>query len=74
MTVLHNPNQNQLLAALPANELRRLSAHLELVPMPLGESYYESNGKLQHVYFPTTATISTEELPSRFCSSSVPSA
>ncbi len=62
MTVLHNPNQNQLLAALPANELRRLSAHLELVPMPLGESYYESNGKLQHVYFPTTATISLRYL------------
>lgn len=58
MIVLHNPNQNQLLAALPANEFRRLSAHLELVPMPLGESYYESNGKLQHVYFPTTATVS----------------
>jgi len=26
--------------------------------MPLGESYYESNGKLQHVYFPTTSTVS----------------
>ena len=58
MTVLHNPNQNQLLAAMPTNELRRLSAHLELVPMPLGESYYESNGKLQHVYFPTTSAVS----------------
>ena len=58
MKVQHNPKQNQILAALPAHEFRRLSAHLELVPMPLGVSYYESNGKLQHVYFPTTATVS----------------
>jgi len=58
MTILHNPNQNQLLAALPANEFTRINPYLELVPMPLGESYYESNGKLQHVYFPTTSTVS----------------
>lgn len=58
MTTLHNPNQNQLLAALPEDEFKRLSNHLELVPMPLGMSYYESSGKLHHAYFPTTATIS----------------
>lgn len=58
MTMLHNPNQNQLLAALPTVEFRRLFPHLELVPMPLGVSYYESGGKLQHVYFPTTSIVS----------------
>jgi hypothetical protein len=58
MAVLHNPKQNLLLAALPAVEFRRLSTHLELVPMPQGESYYESGGKLQHVYFPTSAVVS----------------
>ena len=58
MTLLHNPKQNQLIAALPADEYRRLSPHLELVPMLLNGSYYESGGKLQHVYFPTTSIVS----------------
>jgi CRP-like cAMP-binding protein len=39
-------------------ELKRLSPHLELVHMPLGESYCESGGELQHVYFPTTSIVS----------------
>ena len=54
----HNPKQNHLLAALPAAEYERLSEHLELVPMPLGQALYESGGQLQHVYFPTTSIIS----------------
>jgi CRP-like cAMP-binding protein len=54
----HNPNQNHLLAALPAAEFERLAPHLELVPMLLGESLYEPGGRLQHVYFPTTAIVS----------------
>ena len=58
MTTLHNPNQNHLLAALPAAELERLTAHLELVPMPLGEILYEPGEQLQHAYFPTTAIVS----------------
>ena len=58
MKAINNPNQNQLLAALPTDEFSRLSMHLELVPMPVGESFYEPNGKLQHVYFPTTSSIS----------------
>src|SRR5581483_1598079 len=36
----------------------RLSPHLELVTMPLGEALYESGGKLEHVYFPTTSIVS----------------
>ena len=53
-----NPMQNHLLAALPAAEFERLSAHLELVPMPLGEVLYESGGQLKYVYFPTTSIVS----------------
>ena len=52
------PRQNHLLDALPAAEFDRLSPHLELVAMPLGEALYESGGQLQHVYFPTTSIVS----------------
>src|SRR5512147_1019005 len=54
----HSPDQNRLLAALPAAELERLSPHLELVPMPLGEILYEPGSQMQHAYFPTTAIVS----------------
>ena len=50
--------QNHLLSALPREEFERLSPHLELTPMPLGEVLYESGGRLQHVYFPTTSIVS----------------
>ena len=58
MSSLPSPNQNHLLAALPEAEFERLLAHLELVPMPLGEMLYEPGDKLQHVYFPTTCIVS----------------
>jgi CRP-like cAMP-binding protein len=53
-----NPRQNHLLAALPESERERLFPHLELVPLPLGEALYESGGRLDHVFFPTTAIVS----------------
>jgi len=58
MSSPHSPNQNHLLAALPTAEFERLVAHLELVPMPLGDMLYEPGGKLLHAYFPTTAIVS----------------
>jgi CRP-like cAMP-binding protein len=58
MSSPHSPNQNHLLAALPTAEFEPLAAHLELVPMPLGELLYEPGGQLQHGYFPTTAIVS----------------
>ena len=58
MPTAHSPKQNHLLAALPAPEFARLSPHLELVSMPLGEVLYESGGRLQHVYFPITSIVS----------------
>jgi CRP-like cAMP-binding protein len=58
MPAPHSPNQNHLLAALPAAELERLSPHLELVPMQLGEILYEPGSQMQHAYFPTTSIVS----------------
>ena len=47
------PQQNHLLAALPAEVQDRLFPHLEAVSLPLGQVLYESGGTLRHVYFPT---------------------
>ena len=58
MSLADSPKQNHLLAALPVADFERLAPHLELVPMLLGESLYEPGGRLQHVYFPTTAIVS----------------
>lgn len=60
MSLLHSPNQNQLLAVLSAAEMGRLDQHLQLVPMALGEVLYEPGGQLQHAYFPTTAIVSLQ--------------
>ncbi len=53
-----SPNQNHLLAALPAEVFERLAPHLEAVELRLGDVLYESGGQLLHVYFPTTAIMS----------------
>lgn len=58
MSSPHSPNQNQLLAALTPAEFEPLAAHLEWVPLSLGEVLYEPGGQLQHAYFPTTAIVS----------------
>lgn len=54
----HSPRQNHLLNALPAEDYKRIAAHLELVPLKLGEILYEPGIKLRYVYFPTTAIVS----------------
>ena len=56
----HSPNQNHLLAALPTAEFERLAAHLELVPLRLGEMLYEPDEQLQYAYFPTTSIVSLQ--------------
>src|SRR5579864_7079632 len=53
-----DPRANHLLAALPDEERRRWSAHLEALEMPLGAVLAESGANLSHVYFPTTAIVS----------------
>jgi CRP-like cAMP-binding protein len=62
MSSKNDPNQNHLLAALLDAEFDRISPHLELVPMKLGDVLYESGGKLQHFYFPTTSIVSMHYL------------
>lgn len=54
----HQPDQNSLLAALPAAEFERLKTQLELVHLPLGDVLCESGGRLSYVYFPTSSIIS----------------
>ena len=58
MNLAPRPNQNHLLGALPAAEFERLAAHLQLVPLPLGEMLYEPGAQLQHAYFPVSAIVS----------------
>lgn len=53
-----SPQQNHLLAALPEEDYARMLPILEHVPLPLGQSLYESGEQLQYVYFPTTSIIS----------------
>jgi CRP-like cAMP-binding protein len=61
MSAAHNPNdalKNYLLAALPADDFKRIKSNLEPVSFKLGEVLYESGEKMDYVYFPTTAIIS----------------
>jgi CRP-like cAMP-binding protein len=56
--LVHNPQQNHLLAAFSSAERERLYPHLQLVPMPLGKVLYESGDVLRYVYFPTNSIVS----------------
>jgi len=58
MPVLHDPRQNQLLAALPEADYERLLADLEFVKLPLGLLVFESGSKLRHLYFPASGIVS----------------
>jgi CRP-like cAMP-binding protein len=49
---------NQLLAALPKEDLERWRPHLEAIELPLELVLYEPGDVLSHVYFPTTAIVS----------------
>ena len=62
MSSKNDPNQNHLLAAMIDADFERLSPHFELVAMPLGDVLYESGGKLQYAYFPTTSIVSLHYL------------
>jgi CRP-like cAMP-binding protein len=53
-----NPHSNALLAALVDAGAGRLRARAELVHLKAGEVLYESDRKIRHVYFPTTAIAS----------------
>ena len=53
-----DPRQNHLLNALPAEDFDRIAAHLELVPLTLGDVLYEPDVRMRYVYFPTTSIVS----------------
>ncbi|MDT5121349.1 MAG: hypothetical protein QOC96_831 [Acidobacteriota bacterium] len=52
------PIQNQLLAALPDKEYKRLLPHLESVSLSFMEVLYESGEPITHIYFPNDGLIS----------------
>ena len=56
--IFSQSNTNRLLAALPAEDYERLLPHLKPITFSLGEVVYESQGQMDHVYFPTSAHIS----------------
>ena len=53
-----DPKQNQLLAALPDDDLARWQSHLEPVDLPRGLVLCESGLPAAYAYFPTTAIVS----------------
>lgn len=54
----HKPQQNHLLAALPADVQNRLVPDLELMELPFGKVLYQSGDILRHVYFPIDSIVS----------------
>jgi CRP-like cAMP-binding protein len=54
----HDPSENHILEALPAQVRERVFSHLELVELPLGTVLYESGATQKHIYFPTDCIIS----------------
>jgi CRP-like cAMP-binding protein len=58
MATAFDVRENYLLSALPDAELERWLPDLEPVDLPLGHVVFESDSRLRHVYFPTTAIVS----------------
>lgn len=57
---VQQPEQNHILAALSKPEFDRLTKHLELVNLKLGEVIYEPKQPISYAYFPTTSIISLQ--------------
>ena len=58
MPVQRKPEQNRLLAALPATDYQRLLPQLEPVALPQGLIVFESGRKLRYLYFPCSGIVS----------------
>lgn len=54
------PELNYILAALNSSGLDRLTTHLDLVNLKLGEVIYGPNQHISYAYFPTTCIISLQ--------------
>ncbi len=52
------PIANQILAALPRAQYRRLQAGLEPVTLTFGEILYEPDKPIRHLYFPSDSLVS----------------
>ena len=57
-TALRGPPTNQLLAALPKAEHKRLLRNLEPFPLVLGEIIYQPGDLIRQVYFPNSGIVS----------------
>lgn len=53
-----NPFSNQLLAALPRLELKRLTTQLEPISLEFGQPLYQPDDLIRHVYFPQNSLVS----------------
>ncbi|MEO8258728.1 MAG: Crp/Fnr family transcriptional regulator [Acidobacteriota bacterium] len=49
---LRSQNQNRLLAALPDDVYARVTANVEIIPLPLKTFLYKPGESIDHVYFP----------------------
>lgn len=58
MNTLQEFRKNQVLAALPTEELTGLASKLELIHLQAGQSLCDPGSPIGHVYFPSTAIIS----------------
>lgn len=54
----HHPKDNQILAALPADEYERILPHLENFHLVLGDVLSQPDEPMEYVYFPHRGTIS----------------
>jgi CRP-like cAMP-binding protein len=57
-TLIQPAEDNQLLASLPLEVVRRLTPHFEIVPLVKGRSLYEMGDRVTHAIFPTSGLIS----------------
>jgi CRP-like cAMP-binding protein len=57
-TPVQHSIENRLLRLFSTDERKRLGPSIQLTPLPLGRVLYEPGGRLDHVYFPTTAVVS----------------
>jgi hypothetical protein len=53
-----SPQQNELVEALPAADLNRISPHLILAKLSSGRVLYEPGDVMHSAYFPTDSTVS----------------
>lgn len=56
------PRKNSLLSQLPTSDYKRLTTHLELKTLDLGDILYETSTERDFVYFPVSGIVSILEM------------